>query len=130
VSLTVVTASFREWRPDFGWPVSIALAPPKDMPEAKSWPVCWLLAPRWRYFRAPFEEFDREYVSQLERYGVKRIHGVLAMLAKQAGADRLTLCCHEPAEVAEIGCHRRLAAGWWLHATGEPWPEATTRGEN
>lgn len=124
---TLATCSFAAWRPEWGQPVSIALAPPKDMPEAADWPVCWLLTPRWSYFRASYAEFDSAYIAQLQRFGTRKIARTLAMISRQCGRpDRMVLVCHEPAEVAETGCHRRLAAAYWLTETGEPWPEITT----
>lgn len=124
----IVTTSFREYRPDMGQPVSIALTVPRDMPEAKEWPTCWVLTPRWSYFHSPYAEYDAAFCAQLERFGVAKINRALHAIAREAGAERLVLCCWEPAGVAESRCHRRLAAAWWLYQTGEPWPEATTGG--
>lgn len=121
-----LTASYGSWRPGTGSPVAISLTRPRWRPEAAGWPQCWLLCPRWAWFRAEPAEFDRQYLAQLERYGVERIHAALARIAAEAyeaPSERLCLICWEPPEAAETGCHRRTFAAWWLHQTGELIPE-------
>ena len=116
------TTSFGAWRPGSGSPVSIALTTPKWRPEAASWPRCWALTPRWAWFRAEPDEFDRQYLAQLERYGVAGIHERLARIAAEAYQEpsaRLVLICWEAPQAAETSCHRRTFAAWWLHETGE-----------
>jgi hypothetical protein len=118
----LLTASYGSWRPGAGSPVSISLTTPRWRPEAADWPQCWALCPRWRFFHAEPAEFDRQYLAQLERYGVGRIHAALAKIAREAyeaPSQRLALCCWEPPEAAETTCHRRTFAAWWLLATGE-----------
>jgi hypothetical protein len=122
------TASYRTWRPGAGSPVVASLTTPRWRPEAASWPRCWALCPRWAWFHAPADEFDRQYLAQLERYGVERIHAELARIAAEAyeaPSERLVLCCFEPPEAAETGCHRRTFAAWWMRETGEKIPELT-----
>jgi hypothetical protein len=118
----LATASYGSWRPGTGSPVAISLTRPRWRPETADWPCCWLLTPRWAWFHAPAEEFDRQYLAQLERYGVQRIHAALARIAREAyeaPSERLVLCCWEAPETCETTCHRRTFAAWWLHQTGE-----------
>lgn len=118
----LLTACYRRWVPSAGQPVVLSLTTPRDLPEAKTWPVLHVGTPRWSYFRAPYHEFDAAYVAQLERFGPAKIARALHAIARETEAKRLILCCWEDAN-PEITCHRRLFARWWLLATGEEIPE-------
>ena len=74
-------------------------------------------------FRAGADAYAAAFLAQLDRYGPRRIARRLREITRQTGAQRLVLCCFEPADVAEMACHRRLWAAWWLHQTGERVPE-------
>ena len=81
-------------------------------------PVTYLL-------RASDDEFERQYIAQLERHGPQRIAVELAGIAANAylePSQRLVLLCYEtdPAR-----CHRSQFADWWLRVTGEPIHELT-----
>jgi hypothetical protein len=123
--MQLFTASYRAWRPEHGAPVVTSLTTPKWLPEAKSWPKLWPATPRWSYFRASNDEFNRQYLAQLERYGAEQIAARLAEIARSAFAEpieRLVLLCWEtdPAR-----CHRATFSTWWLAETGEPMTEVT-----
>jgi len=128
IETTLFTSSYREWRPEHGAPVVISLQTPRWLPEAKSWPKLWPATPRWSYFHASAEEYDRQFTAQLERCGVQAIARRLAEIASSGfaePAERLVLLCWEPSEVAETQCHRRSFAAWWLLSTGEKITEIT-----
>jgi hypothetical protein len=119
---TLCTASYRAWRPWPGsTPVVTSLTRPNWIPEAAGWPALWPVTPRWSYFRAGPEEFERRYVSQLERYGAKRIVCELALITRQTGASTLVLLCWEwgGPDGGRDRCHRGIWARWWLESTGE-----------
>jgi hypothetical protein len=118
---TLWTASFQSFRSGLGQPVSIALALPRWRDDCQNWPACHLLTPRWAYFNAPAEEFDAEYVSQLQRFGVPRIRAVLERIAVEHEADRLVLICHE---ADREQCHRGTLARSWQQEAGQEMPEA------
>ena len=117
--MIIVTSSFGAWRPEHGTPVVTSLGTPKWMPEARTWPKLWPACPRWSYFKASFDEFDRAFIAQLERYGARAIAARMAEIARDAFAepsDRLVLLCWE---ADSERCHRGLFAAWWFRATGE-----------
>lgn len=129
---TLFTSNFYFHPDQYGTPVRIALLSPKSMPEAKDWPTVWPIMPRWAYFKAPRDEWDAAYLSQLERHGVDEIAKRFRQIEVQCGGKPLVLCCHEhdPAR-----CHRGTFARWWIERTGEivqhlvPQRSATTTGE-
>jgi hypothetical protein len=115
---TIHTCAWSAWRRELGTPVRTSLGKPKWLlPEAASWPLLWEVTPRGHYFGAPAEVFEDEYLSQLERYGTKRIARRLAEITWATGAERLILCCFEP---LPANCHRGLFSAFWLLRTGEP----------
>jgi hypothetical protein len=73
-----------------GLPIVASLQLPKWIPDAANWPRCWLITPRWSYFRAA--DWSVQYVSQLERFGVQRIARELEAIARDNDADRLVVC--------------------------------------
>jgi Active DUF488-N3 subclade len=105
--VNLATASFRSFHAGMGQPVSIALVPPKWRDDCKDWPVCFLLCPRWSYFNADEAEFDRQYLAQLDRFGVAKIRAMLQQIAADHHAETLVLICHE---ADRENCHRKLAA--------------------
>lgn len=105
------TSCFRSFRPSMGQPVVIALRTPKWMPQAKEWPECHLLTPRWRYFTADDATFEREYEAQLDRFGPEKIRRALEKIAAETGARTLVLLCHE-ADPSPASCHRGMFARW------------------
>lgn len=107
-----------------GSPVTISLLTPRWRPEAATWPRCWPVTPRWSYFHASDDEFDRQYVAQLDRHGPQEITRRLAQIAKTAymePSDRLVLLCWE---ADPDRCHRGTFARWLLQRTGELVTEA------
>jgi hypothetical protein len=119
-AVELFTASYSAWRPEQGAPVVTSLTTPKWLPEAKSWPRLWPATPRWSYFRASEQEFDRQYVAQLERYGAQQIARRLAEIARTGfaePAERLVCLCWE---TDRARCHRATFSRWWLAETGEP----------
>jgi hypothetical protein len=118
----LLTACYSTWRPEHGQPVVISLMTPKWMPEAATWPQCHLVMPRWSYFKAEPDEWDRQYFAQLDRFGPEKIARVLERIAREHQADRLVLLCWERPGAR---CHRRLLADWLLAKTGELAEEIT-----
>jgi len=117
----LVTTCYRAFREVMGQPVVISLGTPKWLSEAGDWPRCWLLTPRWSYWRAEWPEpFSGHYLAQLERHGPQKIARVLEQIAREHQAERLALLCHE-GDVEQ--CHRGLFASWLLERTGELCPE-------
>lgn len=122
---TILTSSFGAWRPSMGAPVVTSLTVPRWRPEAASWPRCELLTPKWSYFKAEPEEFERRYLEQLTRHGPRAIAARLAQIAAYSFAERqdtVVLLCWE---ALASKCHRQLAADWLLATTGEIVREAT-----
>ena len=107
--MEITTASFRTFRSSMGQPVVIALQTPRWMPQAKTWPVCHLLTPRWSYFNASDDEFASEYEAQLDRFGPAKITAALEKIAAEMEAATLVLLCHE---ADRAGCHRSQFARW------------------
>ena len=96
-----------------GLPIVASLQLPKWMPDAVNWPRCWLITPRWSYFRAP--DWKGQYLAQLERFGVQRIARELETIARDNKVGQLVICCFE----LTGSCHRHAWADWWLSVTGE-----------
>jgi hypothetical protein len=119
----LATCSYAAWRPGLGQPVVISLTVPKWLPEAKDWPRCWEITPRWSYFRASEGAFEDSYLGQVEDYGPKRIARRLGQIARETGAETLALCCWE---ADRERCHRALFAAHWLATTGELIQEVIT----
>jgi hypothetical protein len=116
------TASYRAYRPDMGQAVVTSLGLPRWRPEARQWPRCWLLTPTPALFREPDDEkFAEGYAARLEGFGPQKIASVLEAIARDTGAGRLVLLCHE-ADPAR--CHRSQFTSYWLAATGERIEEA------
>jgi hypothetical protein len=105
------TSCFRNYRPSMGQPVVIALRTPKWMPQAEQWPKVGRLMPKWSYFNADDATFEREYIAQLERYGVASIRQRLEQVAAETGAQTLVLLCHE-ADGDAPSCHRGMFRDW------------------
>jgi hypothetical protein len=63
--------------------------------EAETWPRAWLLTPASSYFDAPDEEFERQYLAQLDRHGPAKIARLLERIATATSASSLLLLCHE-----------------------------------
>lgn len=119
--MELLTASYRTWErasASGAAPVAISLTVPKWLPEAKTWPRVYRLCPRWSYFYADPAEFGRQYIAQLERFGVASIRDRLHQLGRELGAERLVLHCWE-ADGSPASCHRGTFARWWLEQTGE-----------
>ena len=105
------TSCFRSYRPSMGQAVVIALTTPKWMPQAAEWPKVRRLTPKWSYLNASAEEFLREYLAQLDSYGVASIRARLELTARQTGASTLVLLCHE-ADGSPDSCHRGMFREW------------------
>jgi hypothetical protein len=125
----ILTSSYTAWRPQFGTPVVTSLMLPRWIPEAKEWPRCSLISPKWSYFtrkadrtEATAEQFRQCYLAQLDRHGPAKISRELAAIAAEHQAERLVLLCFETAPAA---CHRLLFASWLLTTTGEVIEEIT-----
>ena len=114
--MQLFTASYAAWRPEHGQPVATSLLLPRWLPEAESWPRCWLLTPTWKLFKAGGEEFARGFEERLDRFGPQRIARALHAIAAEHQADRLVLLCFE---ANANNCHRRQVADWLLSRTGE-----------
>jgi len=110
------TCSYAAWKPAFGQPVVTSLTRPKWIADAKDWPACFLVSPRWRYRNAEPDVFRTEYLAQLDRYSPQRIAKELEAIARQQEADTLCLMCFE---ADPEKCHRGLFASWLLERTGE-----------
>jgi hypothetical protein len=117
-AIQIVTASYRNWRPELGSPVVASLLVPKWLlPEGASWPRLWAATPRWAYWKAEPDDFDRLFLAQLETYGPERIARQLAGISKASGSpERLCLLCWED---KPEHCHRSTFAAWWLARVGE-----------
>lgn len=63
------------------------------------------------------EDFEREYLAQLDAIGVDGIRQIL----EEVGGD-MVLLCYENVVKGER-CHRRMFAAWWEKQTGEEVPE-------
>lgn len=125
--MELFTASYRNWQrvsSSGAAPVVISLTVPKWLPEAKTWPRVYRLCPRWSYFHASPADFDRQYVDQLESFGVPSIRDRLHSLGRELEADALALMCWE-ADGGPDSCHRGTFALWWLFKTGERVPDLT-----
>jgi hypothetical protein len=125
VCVRLFTSSYGAWRPELGAPVVTSLTTPKWLPEAASWPRLWPVTPRWSYFHASEQEFDRQYIAQLDRYGAQQIARRMTQIARSGfaePADRLVLLCWE---IQAARCHRGLFSSWWLAQTGERMTETT-----
>lgn len=119
---TLLTCSYRAYRPDMGQAVVTSLGLPRWHPEARTWPRCWLLTPTPELFREPDDEvFAAGYAARLERFGAQKIARTLEKIAREHEADRLVLLCHEADPAA---CHRQQFADFMLAATGELIEEA------
>jgi hypothetical protein len=118
--MQLLTSSYGAWRPEHGLPVVCSLTVPRSLPEAKTWPRCWPLTPRWSYFHAPADEFGRAFAAQLGQYGPQRIAERLAEIASTGPADRLVLLCHERHPASPQDCHRLAFSRWWTERTGQP----------
>ena len=116
----LVTCSYAAWRPSLGQPVVASLGLPRDRPEAAGWPRCWVITPRWTYWKAA--DWQDQYLNQLDRFGARKIARALHQIGRETGAQRLAVLCFE--SVPEL-CHRGLLAEWWLRATGERINEIT-----
>jgi hypothetical protein len=113
---TLHTSSYRAFRPEMGQPLVTSLGLPRWRPESQEWPRCWLLTPSPDLFREDDPEaFTAAYLARLDRFGVRRISGLLERIAREHGADRLVLLCHEADPMV---CHRSLFAAW-IESTGE-----------
>jgi uncharacterized protein YeaO (DUF488 family) len=118
---TLFTSSYRAYRPDMGQAVVTSLGLPKWMPEAQTFPRCWLLTPTGKMFHAvreskDTEAFAREYEQRLEAFGIPRIGRTLERIARQYDAESLVLLCHE---LDAERCHRLQFAQWLLARSGE-----------
>ncbi len=114
--VNLYTASFRAYRPWMGQPVVTARGLPAWLPEAEQWPRCWMLTPGSAYFDAEPDEFERQYLAQLDRHGPAKIARWMARTAREHNTDRLVLLCHE---ADWTRCHRMIAARWFLERAGE-----------
>lgn len=73
-----------------------------------------ILKPYGVSFKLSFEEFKRQYIQRLEKYGVDEIRKEIIDTA--GGHRNVILMCHEKDENT---CHRRMFAEWWESKTGE-----------
>ena len=113
----IFTTSFRRYRPEMGTAVVTSLGLPKWLPEAQSWPRCWVITPTPTLFHlADDDEFARLYVERLDRFGAQKISRALQRIAVEHQAGKLVLLCHES---DWDSCHRKLFAAWLMEATGE-----------
>ncbi|ETA66382.1 hypothetical protein [Haloechinothrix halophila] len=114
------TCSHYRFASAMGQPVRISLMLPRWRPEARDWPVCWTLCVRWRYFNA--DDWEQQYLAQLDRYGVAAIRSELEGIAAEHDTTQLVLLCFER-QIDPHGCHRRTFARWWWRHTRESVPE-------
>lgn len=114
------TASYSRWRPELGQPVRASLGVPRWIPDAKTWPRCWAITPRYSYWRSP--DWEDQYVAQLRRYGAAHIARELETIAREHQAERILIMCFE---VSPADCHRGAFAAFWLAETGELITEIT-----
>lgn len=92
---------------------------PRWFPRSADLPRCVEVTPRWSYFSADEDEFDRRYLEQLHRYGVDRIHARLAEIAKTAFEEPSGVVCLLCYERDRRQCHRGTFAEFWMQQTGE-----------
>lgn len=109
------TTCYGRFNPKMGQPVVTSLGTPKS-DVVKAWPVAHLLTPRWSYWKADPENFRRQYLEQLDRFGPEKIARMLQRIAEETGESRLVLLCWE-ADWEK--CHRSMLADWLLERTGE-----------
>jgi hypothetical protein len=103
-----------------GRPIRISLARPRYRTSIESDDRLWDLTPRPSYFRAPLEEFDRRYIAQLDRVGVKSLREQFRVLDD---GRPLILLCFERNVRSGADCHRRRFAEYWELHTGEIIPQ-------
>lgn len=115
--------SYRAWRPGFeGLAIRASLGMPKWIGEAADWPFLPELAPRWSYFRAEPDEFEKRYLAQMEAHGARYLARRLHETGRLYRASRIVVCCFE---ADRDDCHRGLWADWWTRTTGEVVDEIT-----
>lgn len=123
---SLATCSYGAFRREMGSCVRITLSAPRvRLPDPRygdftHWPYIAELAPRRSYFRAPADEFDREYLAQLDRLA-DDIESKLSVMPSPSGT--IVLCCYERAVTGPEVCHRRLFAGWAQQRWGIDIPE-------
>lgn len=117
----LATCSYAEFTPSMGHPVQISLSRPKFPIQYALRDSVWAFTPRYRYFTAPDDLFDRELLAQLDRYGVDRLVRELQEIAAGADVQPLVMLCFE--DVSRKSCHRTLVAQWWAQQTGQQVPE-------
>ena len=112
------TCNYHDWTEDMGAAIKTSIGGPRWWPAEKTalLTYCHDLAPRYSYFKAAADEFERQYLAQLERRGVPRFEEIFAELAEKTGQSSLVLLCHEKTTTA-AGCHRRIFADWWRRHT-------------
>jgi hypothetical protein len=127
-AVILATCSYSAYRQEMGTPVRITLGIPRwpDPPGRQHWIFVSELAPRWAYFHAEPDVFERRYRAQLERHQTD-ILDKLAWLAGRFGP--LTLCCFERHVSWPADCHRRIAAMWLQDRLGVEVPELDPREE-
>jgi uncharacterized protein YeaO (DUF488 family) len=114
----ITTSSYRDYRPSMGRPVVVSLSVPRWMPQARQWARLEAATPRGWYFHASDEEFEREYMAQIERHRDEIIEALRELEAE----GPVTLLCHESKDPET--CHRRQLAAAWQRWTGEQIQEA------
>ena len=105
--MELYTGSYGAYSLSMGQAVVTSLLLPRWLPEAASWPRCWVLTPTWQMFHAEPDVFEREYLARLDRFGAPKIGRALHAIARETGAGRLVLLCYEPL----TGCSPRPASG-------------------
>lgn len=123
---TYATCSYVEFDPSYGIPVRATLGRPRFKLR---YPLSLNLqeaAPSKEWFRASYDEFNRQYFAKLDRAGVEFFRNYAS---KFGGERTLVLLCFERLDKDE--CHRTLFAEWWHKHTGETVPEyGRTRGSD
>lgn len=119
---SISTSSYRAYRPDMGAAVRTSLKVPAWF-DHQIVGYVQEAAPRWSYFRAEADEFDRQYLAQLDRFGVDHFQLAFNRFREISGVTSLVLLCWETGITGPADCHRRLFAEWWTVNTGEMIPE-------
>lgn len=120
---TLATCSWFEFKDEMGAPIRTSLGFPrwKNPPV----PAAYVteLTPRGSYFKAEHDEFTRQFLAQLDRYGVDQLYAKFVELSNFVSGQPLVFLCFEKQAVNGDVCHRRLFAEWWEEKTGVAVPE-------
>jgi hypothetical protein len=73
------------------------------------------LAPTWPMMRLAEDEFEADYLQQLERIGIEHVLGRLTEIAATSGTAGVVLLCFEPPDQP---CHRHVLSRWITEQSG------------